>query len=82
MTTEDDIVYKGKSYPVRIITLSKQEGTRRVSTIALEEALMSKDGEFRGEAEKIDDTIYYYLTPEEWELSDKQLLKEIKGNGG
>jgi len=65
------INYKGEKYPYKEVG----NGVGIVSTVALEEALMQGLAQDDERAEDIDDHIRYYLSPEEWKLSDKEIAK-------
>lgn len=74
-----EITYKGEKYPYREVEL-EDGNIVLVSTTALSDEIfigLSHDDE---KAENIDDMIYFYLTEDEWLLSDKEVVELIKKN--
>jgi hypothetical protein len=49
-----------------------------VSTKGLEDEIMMGLAQCNERAEAIDDQIYYYLTEDEWGMSDEDIVKLIK----
>ena len=78
-TKKMEITYKGEKYPYREVEL-EDGNIVLISTTALEDEIfigLSHDDE---KAEDIDDMIYFYLTEDEWPLSDKEVVELINKN--
>lgn len=75
------IAWDGKQYPSKTLTIFRGEPNEvevTVSVIQLENELLNDEKEeYRknpDEAEHLDNQIYYYLEPEEIELSDEEII--------
>jgi hypothetical protein len=73
-----ELTYKGEKYPYREIFLDDSRGMIFVSTKGLEDEIMMGLAQCNERAEAIDDQIYYYLTEDEWGMSDEDIVKLIK----
>ena len=73
------IEYNGIEYPTRILAEIPDYGyDLLVSTIELQDVLLNKDySPVDDEAKGIDTTIFYYCTPEEWQMDDETLIKHL-----
>lgn len=81
MRNSDPITYKGVSYPSTYVDAGETIGTVRISTIALEKALVAdgiENGEAPREAIALDETIAYFLEDEEFRLPLKEVKKIIR----
>lgn len=71
------IKYNGASYPAKEIELDNGM-TVLVSVKCLQDALLDSDNNYKDtEAKFIDDKIYYYLTSDEFMLSNKNIKNLI-----
>jgi hypothetical protein len=75
-----ELTYKGEKYPYRETILTDSSGVRIVfvSTKTLEDEIMMGLAQCDERAEAIDDLMYYYLTEDEWNMSDEDIVKLIK----
>jgi hypothetical protein len=72
-----NISFKGKTYPARRINLGVY-GVVDVSIASLEIALLNEDGSVKdGEAERIDDGIFFYVEDDEITLPLDELKRTI-----
>ena len=74
-----EITYKEGKYPYRIIEL-EDDTLKCVSTKALEDEILMGLAQNDERAEDIDDLVYYYLSEDEWDLSDEEVVELIKKN--
>lgn len=74
-----EITYKEGRYPYRIIEL-EDDSLKCVSTQDLQEEVTMGLAQGDERAEDIDDLIYFYLSEDEWGLSDEDVVELIKKN--
>jgi hypothetical protein len=72
-----EITYKEGKYPYRIIEL-EDDTLKCISTTALEDEILMGLAQNDERAEDIDSLVYYYLTEDEWNMSDEDIVKLIK----
>jgi hypothetical protein len=77
------LTYKGEKYPYRKIevedkTIVSINTIMLVSTTALKDEILMGLAQNDERAEQIDDMIYYYLSEDEWNMSDEDIVKLIK----
>ena len=72
-----NIKFQNRTFPLRELEFTKYNNVV-ISTIELNNLLMTNTGGFVSEeAEAIDECIYYYVESNQLSLSDKQLIKLI-----
>ena len=70
----EQIEFEGKSYPVRSLVLPHTGEEVRISTTELSGALMTEEGGYTSkEARRIDEGIFYFVSPDEIGLDDGSL---------
>ncbi len=78
----ESIAFENKEYPLRFvkITFDGETSVEPVSTLSLEEKLMTKDFDdwVSKEAEYVDEQIFFYVHDEEINLPDSEIRKIIE----
>lgn len=70
----EPITFAGRTYDTRLVTLSNTEEVT-VALLQLADALLNDDGEpLNEEAERLDESVFFYATPREWGMDDDNLV--------
>lgn len=84
MKIADPVTFQGKEFTIREVYLPNNGvlgSFVNVAPIELETLLYDADNEFVSEeAEEIDEEIYFYANPDQFELPEEELVKIIKAN--
>jgi hypothetical protein len=74
-----ELTYKGEKYPYKQVEI--QDDVRVfVSTKGLEDEILIGLAQGDERAEDIDSLVYFYLSENEWNMSDEEVVELIKKN--
>jgi hypothetical protein len=72
------LTYKGEQYPYKKLFLDDSRGMVFISTKGLEDEILMGLAQSDERAEDIDSLVCFYLSEDEWNMSDEDIVKLIR----